>query len=91
MLKFYLVQIQKITYPLVHTSYEGTELMNYSPLIYAYKKKNIAITGKGILNGQASNDNWWSWCGKDIYGWKEGMGNQKDSLNLPSFNGNGRK
>lgn len=70
-------------YPLVHTSYEGTELMNYSPLIYAYKKKNIAITGKGILNGQASNDNWWPWCGKDVYGWKEGMGNQKDSLNLP--------
>jgi len=26
-------------YPLVHTSYEGTELFNYSPLIYAYKKK----------------------------------------------------
>ncbi len=45
-------------YPLVHTSYEGMELMNYSPLIYAYKKKNIAVTGKGILNDQASNDNW---------------------------------
>lgn len=70
-------------YPLVHTSYEGTELMNYSPLIYAYKKTNIAITGKGILNGQANNKNWWSWCGKDIYGWEEGMGKQQDSLNLP--------
>lgn len=70
-------------YPLVHTSYEGTELMNYSPLIYAYKKKNIAVTGKGTLNGQANNTNWWPWCGKDIYGWKEGMGNQRDSLNLP--------
>lgn len=70
-------------YPLVHTSYEGIELMNYSPLIYAYKKKNIAITGKGILNGQASNENWWPWCGKDVYGWKEGMPKQQDSLNLP--------
>ncbi|SNR30873.1 glycoside hydrolase family 28 protein [Lutibacter flavus] len=70
-------------YPLVHTSYEGTELMNYSPLIYAYNKKNIAVTGKGILNGQASNEFWWSWCGKDSYGWKPGMGQQKDSLNLP--------
>ena len=69
--------------PLVHTSYEGTELFNYSPLIYAYKKTNIAITGNGVLNGQASNENWWSWCGKDIYGWKEGMGKQQDSLNLP--------
>ncbi len=70
-------------YPLVHTSYEGTELMNYSPLIYAYNKKNIAVTGKGILNGQASNEFWWPWCGKDTYGWEKGMGQQKDSLNLP--------
>jgi polygalacturonase len=60
-------------YPLVHTSFEGTELMNYSPLIYAYNKTNVAITGKGTLNGQANNDNWWSWCGKDVYGWKKGM------------------
>ena len=70
-------------YPLVHTSYEGTELMNYSPLIYAYKKNNIAVTGKGILNGQASNEFWWPWSGKEIYGWQPGMGQQKDSLNLP--------
>ncbi|NLP58697.1 glycoside hydrolase family 28 protein [Lutibacter sp. B1] len=72
-------------YPLVHTSFEGTELMNYSPLIYAYKKKNIAVTGKGILNGQANNENWWPWCGKDTYGWKEGMPNQQDSLNRPQL------
>ncbi|WP_082331950.1 glycoside hydrolase family 28 protein [Mangrovimonas xylaniphaga] len=70
-------------YPLVHTSYEGIELMNYSPLIYAYQKKNIAITGEGTLNGQASNDNWWPWCKKEDYGWKEGMASQRDSLNLP--------
>ena len=71
--------------PLVHTSFEGIELMNYSPLIYAYQKKNIAVTGKGILNGQANNEHWWPWCGKDTYGWKEGMPEQKDSLNLPSL------
>lgn len=70
-------------YPMVQTSYEGIELMNYSPLIYAHKKTNIAVTGKGTLNGQASNDNWWPWCGKEVYGWKEGMPQQKDSLNLP--------
>ena len=70
-------------YPLVETSYEGVELINYSPLIYAYKKENVAVTGKGILNGQASNENWWNWCGKDTYGWKKGMPQQKDSLNLP--------
>ena len=38
----------KDDYPIVHTSFEGTELMNYSPLIYAYKKHNVAVTGKGI-------------------------------------------
>lgn len=70
-------------YPLVHSSFEGMELMNYSPLIYAYKKKNIAITGNGILNGQASNDSWWPWSSKAIYGWLKGMPSQMDSLNLP--------
>lgn len=68
-------------YPLVHTSFEGTELMNYSPLIYAYNKHNVAVTGKGIFNGQASNDNWWAWCGKDTYGWKKGTPHQNDPLN----------
>tara|TARA_R110000737_G_C14610565_1_gene490920 strand:+ start:1685 stop:3136 length:1452 start_codon:yes stop_codon:yes gene_type:complete len=67
-------------YPIVHTSYEGTELMNFSPLIYAKNKKNIAITGQGILNGQASNEFWWSWCGSKTYGWKEGNPKQHSSL-----------
>jgi polygalacturonase len=66
-------------YPVVHTSWEGTELMSYSPLIYAYKKSNVAVTGKGILNGQANNENWWWWCGSKNYGWKEGMPKQNDS------------
>ena len=47
--------------PVVHTRYEGSELYNYSPLIYAYKQENIAVTGKGTLDGQASLDNWWGW------------------------------
>lgn len=67
-------------YPIVHTSWEGTELMNYSPLVYAYKKTNVAITGKGTLNGQASEDNWWPWAGKG-YGFKKGMPSQADPLN----------
>lgn len=70
-------------YPLVPTSYEGVELMNYSPLIYANKKNNVAVTGKGTLNGQANNSNWWKWCGKEDYGWEKGTPQQKDSLNLP--------
>lgn len=68
-------------YPLVHTSFEGTELMNYSPLVYAYQKKNVAITGEGTLNGQATNENWWPWCNSEQYGWKKGTPSQADPLN----------
>ncbi len=48
-------------YPVVYTRWEGVECMNYSPLIYAWKKQNIAITGTGTLDGQANWDTWWSW------------------------------
>lgn len=71
--------------PLVLTRWEGMECMNYSPLIYAYGQENIAITGTGTLDGQASNDNWWPWCGKDTYGWEKGMPSQRDSLNRPEL------
>jgi unsaturated rhamnogalacturonyl hydrolase len=48
-------------YPLVFTRWEGIECMNYSPFIYAFKEKNIAVTGEGVLDGGASWENWWSW------------------------------
>ncbi len=53
--------------PLVRTRFEGCELMNYSPLIYAYRQQNIAITGEGVLNGQGAKNNWWAWklCTKE--------------------------
>jgi polygalacturonase len=63
--------------PVVFTRWEGVECMNYSPLIYAYEQENIAITGKGILDGQGSNGNWWSWKGNKEYGWKDDLPNQK--------------
>lgn len=68
-------------YPIVHTSFEGTELMNYSPLIYAKNKTNVAITGKGTLNGQANSTNWWIWSGGKDYGWKKGIPSQNDPQN----------
>lgn len=46
-------------FPAVLTRYEGTEFMGISPLIYAYDCENIAITGHGVLDGQASTENWW--------------------------------
>jgi len=48
-------------YPIVFTRWEGIELMNYSALIYAYGEENIAITGNGVLDGNANWDTWWSW------------------------------
>ena len=47
--------------PVVHSRFEGIECMNYSPLVYAYEQQNIAITGQGILDGRASDENWWRW------------------------------
>jgi len=62
--------------PLVLTRWEGVECMNYSPLIYAYEQTDIAVTGKGILDGQASDEYWWPWKGNKQDGWKDGMPNQ---------------
>ena len=75
-----LFDINPASYPIVFTRWEGMECMNYSPLIYARKQKNIAITGKGTLDGQGSEQNWWPWKGRwggtVAYGWKEGMPDQ---------------
>jgi unsaturated rhamnogalacturonyl hydrolase len=51
--------------PIVFTRWEGIECMNYSPFIYAFEQKNIAVTGEGTLDGGASFDNWWAWARKD--------------------------
>jgi polygalacturonase len=46
-------------YPRVLTRWEGMDCYNVSPMIYAYGQENIAITGKGIIDGGASGANWW--------------------------------
>lgn len=48
--------------PAVHTTWEGMECYNYSPLIFAYTCENIAITGKGEL--RAKMDVWHTWFGR---------------------------
>lgn len=45
--------------PPVMVRYEGTEVMNYSPLVYAFEQTNIAITGEGTLDGQGKS--WLAW------------------------------
>lgn len=67
--------------PVVFTRWEGLECMNYSPFIYAYEQENIAVTGRGTLDGQADNTNWWPWCGKDTYGWEPGAPRQNPARN----------
>ena len=47
--------------PAVFTRWEGTECWNYSPFIYALDQSNIAVTGRGTLDGQADHDHWWDW------------------------------
>lgn len=47
-------------YPLVLTSWEGTMLYNYSPMIYGNNVENIAISGNGIIDGEAKNT-WIKW------------------------------
>ncbi len=48
-------------YPLVFCRWEGTELMNYSPFLYAFEQENIAVTGAGTLDGNADESHWWDW------------------------------
>ena len=58
-------------YPLVLTRWEGLDLWNYSPCIYAYDERDVAITGEGTIDGNGSNETWWPMCGKDRFGWTE--------------------
>ena len=59
-------------FPVVLTRWEGIDCYNLQPLVYAYGETNIAITGKGTLDGGAANENWWKKYGAERFGWKEG-------------------
>jgi polygalacturonase len=65
--------------PCVLTRFEGMELWNYSPLVYALGQRNISITGTGTLDGQADATNWWPWKGQEHYGWQPGQPAQQDA------------
>ncbi len=69
---------QKLYFPAVLTRWEGVDCWNAHPLIYAYGETNIAITGKGTIDGQGANENWWRMSGAKQYGWKEGIVAQKN-------------
>lgn len=46
--------------PVVHTRWEGTELYGYSPCIYAYKVRDVALTGGGtvVVDRQGNMEGW---------------------------------
>jgi polygalacturonase len=66
--------------PAVHSTWEGYECFNYSPLIYAYQCKNVAITGEGEL--KAKMDVWKEWFKRP----KGHMESLKRLYNLASYN-----
>jgi polygalacturonase len=48
--------------PMVKSRWEGTECVNFSPCIYAYRAENIAIVGRGLIDGQGKA--WWDYMRK---------------------------
>ena len=60
-------------YPIVPTRWEGVDCWNLQPCIYAYQQQDIAITGKGTIDGGGSRETWWPWVSSAKFGFKEGM------------------
>lgn len=79
-----LFAYQPELYPLVKTRWEGLNLMNYSPCIYAYQAQNIAISGEGTIDGNGENASWWQWCGAVKFGFEKGKTPQ--AQNMPFYN-----
>lgn len=67
-------------FDVVLTRIEGIDCYNISPLIYAYGETNIAITGNGIMDGQADSTNWF--CEKRIRGIKQKDGSKVNEKTL---------
>ncbi len=57
--------------PMVKSRYEGVDVTSFSPLFYAYKAENIAIIGRGIIDGHGKK--WWDF----VEGYKEGQPRSK--------------
>ncbi len=65
-------------YPVVETSWEGIDCYNLSPCIYAYRAHDIAITGKGTIDGGGNRKTWWPWCGAERHGWTANTPSQRN-------------
>ncbi|WP_159520288.1 glycoside hydrolase family 28 protein [Sunxiuqinia indica] len=45
--------------PMVQSRWEGIDVVNFSPLFYAFEAENITITGRGKIDGQGKK--WWDY------------------------------
>jgi polygalacturonase len=63
-------------YPFVLTRWEGVDCYNFQPMIYAYGETNVALTGKGTVDGGADRTNWWPMSAKG-WGYEPGMVSQR--------------
>lgn len=57
--------------PMVKSRYEGVDVTSFSPLFYAYEAENIAITGRGLINGHGKK--WWDF----VEGYKDNQPRSK--------------
>ena len=60
-------------YPTVPTRWEGVDCWNLQPCIYAYQQTDIAVTGRGTIDGGGSRETWWPWVSNPRFGFKDGM------------------
>ena len=68
--------------PMVESRYEGVDVMSFSPLFYAYKAENIAIKGRGLINGHGKK--WWDF----VEGYKKDQARSKWQILFDSLNKN---
>ena len=68
--------------PMVESRYEGVDVKSFSPLFYAYGVENIAIKGRGIINGHGKK--WWDF----VEGYKEEQPRSKWQYLFDSVNKN---
>ncbi len=66
--------------PMVKSRYEGVDVTSFSPLFYAYKAENIAIRGRGIIDGHGKK--WWDF----VEGYKEGQARSKWQVTFDGLN-----
>src|SRR5690606_13109961 len=59
----------------------GTEVTNFSPLIYGTDLENIAIIGRGKIDGHGKN--WWKFSEVDV---RNGLQNSKWQLEFKRLN-----